>query len=106
LDNSSESRFFVFCILPFGLPSAPHIFTKSVRPLVKYWSLQGIRLAVFLDDGWVTEGNYHTSKRISNVVRKDLSSAGFIAIDDKSIWEPCQIIEWLGLSWNSKDATV
>ena len=34
------------------------------------------------------------SECISNVVRKALSDAGFTVNDDKSIWEPCQIIEW------------
>ena len=63
-----------------------------------YWRLKGINFAVFLDDGWVTEDNHHTSKRISNAVRKDLSSAGFVANDGKSVSEPCQLIEWLGLS--------
>ena len=29
-------KFFVFTVLPFGLSSAPFIFTKEVRPLVKY----------------------------------------------------------------------
>ena len=30
-------KFFVFTILPFGLSSAPYIFTKVVRFLVRYW---------------------------------------------------------------------
>ena len=59
----------------------------------------------FFDDGCVTEDNYYTSKRISYTVRKGLSNEGFIAYDDESIWEPCQLVECLGLSSNSKDTT-
>lgn len=58
-----------------------------------------------LDDGCVTEDNYHTSKRRSNNVRKGLSNVGFIPNDHKSIWEPCKLVECLGLSSNSQDTT-
>ena len=30
-----------------------------------------------------------------------MSSAGFIANDEKSVWEPTQVLDWLGLTWNS-----
>ena len=41
-------RYFVFLVLPFGLTSAPFIFTKLVRVLVKLWRGQGVRI----DDIW------------------------------------------------------
>ena len=36
LQGSQSSRYFVFAVLPFGLSTAPCIFTKCVRPLEKY----------------------------------------------------------------------
>ena len=30
-----------------------------------------------------------------------MSIAGFIANDEKSVWEPTQVLDWLGLTWNS-----
>ena len=30
-----------------------------------------------------------------------MSSEGFIANDEKSVWEPTQVLDWLGLTWNS-----
>ena len=47
----SEIKYFVFNILPFGLSSAPYIFTKLVRSLVNYWRGLGSRVLTFLDDG-------------------------------------------------------
>ena len=44
-------RYFQFTVLPFGLSSAPHLFTKLFRPLVKMWRCHGIPIVVFLDDG-------------------------------------------------------
>ena len=31
--NSSQMEFYVFTVLPFGLSSAPHEFTKILKPL-------------------------------------------------------------------------
>ena len=44
-------KYFVFSVLPFGLSSAPYIFTKLVRALVGYWRGLGRRVVMFLDDG-------------------------------------------------------
>ena len=44
-------KFFVFTVLPFGLSSAPYIFTKVVRVLARYWRSHAVRLTVYLDDG-------------------------------------------------------
>ena len=48
---NGETKYFVFTVLPFGLSTSPYIFTKIVRPLVKYWRLKGIPIVVFIDDG-------------------------------------------------------
>ena len=46
------TRYFVFTVLPYGLSSAPHIFPKFLKPLVKYWRVFGFNIALFLDDGY------------------------------------------------------
>jgi hypothetical protein len=33
----NKTKYFTFSVLPFGLCSSGHIFTKVVRVLVKYW---------------------------------------------------------------------
>lgn len=45
--DNQETKFYVFTVLPFGLSTAPHIFTKSLKPLVKHWRYQGIHIAFF-----------------------------------------------------------
>ena len=49
---SKRAQFHRFTVLPFGLFSAPHIFTKVLKSLEKHWRLNEPRIAVFLDDGW------------------------------------------------------
>ena len=44
-------KFYEFKFLPFGLTSAPYVFTKVVRQLVKYWRGRGDLILMYLDDG-------------------------------------------------------
>ena len=96
----------MFTVLPFGLSSAPHIFTKTLKPLEKHWRHQGICIAIFLDDGWAIERDREVCSSISKAVKADLGEVGFITNDEKSIWEPCQRIDWLGLTWDSALGTI
>ena len=34
-------------------------------------------------------------------VWSDLRKSGFVTNDEKSHWCPCQVIEWLGIVWNT-----
>ena len=47
----SQIRYFEFTVLPFGLSSAPLLFTKMLKPLVTHWRSAGIRIALYLDHG-------------------------------------------------------
>ena len=54
----SQVKYFNFTVLPFGLSSAEHIFTKTVRVLVKYWRSFSFPIVVYLDDGFATAVDY------------------------------------------------
>lgn len=47
-----QDRYFCFNVLPFGLTSAPYIFTKLTRSLVKKWRREGKTVLMYLDDGF------------------------------------------------------
>ena len=101
-----RTQFYRFTVLPFGLSSAPHIFTKIMKPLVKYWRLNGARIALILDDGWGIASSRDECASLSKTVKDDLLSAGFVSNDDKSIWEPCKSILWLGILWHSDSGAI
>lgn len=44
-------KYFQFAVLPFGLSSAPSLFTKLLRPIITSWRCKGIAVVIFLDDG-------------------------------------------------------
>ena len=49
---NGEIKYYVFTVLPFGLSSAPFLFTRLVREIVKYWRSLSYPIIVYLDDGW------------------------------------------------------
>ncbi|VDI08764.1 Hypothetical predicted protein, partial [Mytilus galloprovincialis] len=102
----NKTRFFTFTVLPFGLSSAGHIFTKTLRVLVKYWRAMSIPIVVYLDDGWGTAENSEICENMALQVKSDLEKSGFVVNNKKSVWTPVQIMEWLGFNWNLKDGTL
>ena len=99
-------RYFCFTVLPFGLSSAPYLFTKFFRPLVRHWRSLGIHLVLYLDDGAGCEKDFASTQSCSDTVRSDLVKAGLVANCDKSIWIPTQCLDWLGISWDLLNATL
>ena len=90
---SNLVKFYVLTVLPFGLSSAPQVFTKILKPLEKHCRYQGICVAVFLDDGWGIEKDSQVCGVVANAVRADLSRASFVTNVDKSVWIPCQRLD-------------
>ena len=70
--------------------------------MVKYWRNHGIKIVLFLDDGWSTNSDRKLCLADAYFVRNSLERAGFVIYYDKSIWEPVQKLEWLGLFWDSE----
>ena len=104
--NSSTNRYFCFTVLPFGLSSAPYLFTKLFRPLVKLWRSKGFHVVLYLDDGISCEKNLEVANSVSKSVRDDLIMAGVVPNRTKSVWDPVQKIEWLGLLWDFAESTI
>ena len=91
--DKSSPRYFMFSVLPFGLSSAPHVFTKVLKTLQKFWRSQGFNIALFLDDGLFAEYTKETCVEVSSKVWTDLKFSRFITNEEKSIWVPCQEIQ-------------
>ena len=89
-------RFFQFNVLPLGLSTAPYIFTKLLRPLVKLWRGRVFHSVVYLDDGIGLEATYEKAEYAAHHTHADLYAAGFIVADEKSVWQSTQVISWTG----------
>jgi len=69
--------FFSFNVLPFGLSTAPFLFTKLLRPLVRKWRSEGIKVVLYLDDGLVCFDNKTDAFKYTLKIQADLHQAGF-----------------------------
>ena len=86
--GTGVARYFQFTVLPFGLSSAPFIFTKLLKPLETLWRSHGIPVAIFFDDGVGAGQSVEAAIDNSSVVQSDLARAGFQINHEKSDWQP------------------
>ena len=88
--------FYQFNVLPFGLATAPFIFSKLVRVMVTYWRAKGHKVIMSLDDGLGGPSNINEAQQLSDFVRHSLKDFGFLT---------SQIVQWLGFEWHMKSGT-
>ena len=103
---SWRDRFFQFVCLPFGLSSAPRLFTKLLKPVVSQLRRLGIRLVIYLDDMLFMNESEEKLIKDLRIAINLLSSLGFLINWDKSILSPAKSIEFLGLLVNSTDLSL
>ena len=98
--EGSNKQYYVFTVLPFGLATAPFVFTKIQKALLKHWRGLGIRIFTYLDDGIGGHSSLQEAKQVSNAVKGDVEKSGFVWHPEKSCWEPTQCDEVLGFIVN------
>ena len=91
-----------FAVLPFGLNSAPFIFTKLMKPVVATLRKLGIRVVLYLVDMLIMANSQNKARDHCQWAIYLLMSLGFILNMEKSMWFPRQQIEFLGFRLDSK----
>lgn len=90
-----------FCCVPFGLSSAPRLFTKLMKPVVSCLRKNGFVSVIYLDD-FILMGN---SKKLCTtnvqVTLQLLQRLGFMINYKKSNLIPSQNCKFLGFQFNS-----
>ena len=56
---------------------------------------------MFLDNGWGTNKTFENATPDSHFVHDSLLKADFVINQEKSQWLPVQLIEWIGILWDS-----
>ena len=95
-EEKGVPNYYVFTVLPFGLSTACYVFTKLMRPLVRFWRGKGLKAILYLDDGIVSVKGEQQARNASVQVKTNIENASFIINTEKSIWDPSQAVEWLG----------
>ena len=97
-NNADKKCFYEFNVLPFGLATAPFIFTK-MRVVISWWRSKGHKVVMFLDDGLGGCSNFDDAVNLSKEIQTSLQDFGFLIAHDKCVWEPSQVVQWLGFKW-------
>ena len=94
--EGGSTKYFQFCVLLFGLPSACYVFTKVLRPFTKRWRGISIEAIIYIDGGIATSRSFELVKTAGELVKDDLVSAGFVINAEKSDFNPKTKGKWLG----------
>ena len=97
-----------FACLPFGLASAPRIFTKLMKPVVALLRRSLIRLIIYLDDILFMNKTPARLQRDMSTAIHLLDNLGFVINLTKSqlkLW-PTQTLEFLGFIVHTKNMTL
>lgn len=73
-----EGNFYTFCVLLFGLASAPWAFTRITRLLVRRWRQRGARCIGYIDDFLLAGPSASDTAALVDSVRRDLAASGLL----------------------------
>ena len=102
LGFSWKNQHYVYTTCPFGLSVAGLVFSKVLRELVKIWRSKGIKVVLYLDDGFITSESEQKTNMAAKIIHNDLLAAGFVINTEKSVWKPVQRLKWLGFIMDTK----
>jgi hypothetical protein len=67
--------YYQYNCLPFGLSTAPWVFSKVIRELVMYWRAKGINILPYLDDFLFLICGFEAGIRLRAIIEKDMNLA-------------------------------
>ena len=101
-----RSQVFQFTSLPFGLATAPQVFTVIVKEVKLMALSKGIRFHQYLDD-WLIRAQSQEEAQINTQTVVDLTqSLGWIINQEKSEPKPTQVFSFLGYEYHLDSALV
>jgi len=80
-----EEKTYQFICLPFGLCTAPRVFTKILKPAIKMLRSLSIRLVIYTDDMLLLAESKHKLTEHAQLTLYLLEKLGFIVNSKKSI---------------------
>lgn len=102
-DHSTEVTTYQFSGMPFGLSSAPRVFTKVMREVIAHLRYRGYQSVFYLDDILCIGDSYDQCVDNVNATLKLLNCLGFTVNYGKSNTQPRQVCKFLGFNFNTKD---
>ena len=101
-----RGKVFEYLVLPFGLCTAPLIFTMVSKVLKAHLHTLGIRSIFYLDDILIAASTRDLCAANLAAAISLFRSAGFIINEKKSSLIPAQDFLYLGFHWSTSSATI
>ena len=95
-----------FNCLPFGLCTAPYVFTKLLKPVMEYLRTHGMISVVYIDDIFCIGTTFLECQNNVNLTTTLLKNLGFIINTEKSCLEPQTLCKYLGFEFDSKNMLI
>ncbi|GJP70393.1 hypothetical protein CLOP_g1341, partial [Closterium sp. NIES-67] len=105
LGFSLQGQDYQFLSLPFGLATAPFVFTQLIKQLSKRWRSRGIRLIPYVDDILFISATRTKALHNRSIIIADLAATGFVVNFKKSQLAPAQSLKFLGLLMDTRTTT-
>ena len=83
-------------VLPFGLASAPRVFTKILAPVAAHLHLQGCLMYPYIDDIFHAQASQHQVAQTRDISLRCHLLLGFVINVTKSALVPSQVMLHLG----------
>ena len=98
-----EGDLYQFLCLCFGLVPAPYVFTKLLKITIAFLRRIGTLIIIYLDDMLLIRRTAENVQVYRHTVILLLQKLGFLINLKKSVMNPSQEMEFLGMVINSKD---
>ena len=101
-----KAQVFQFTSLPFGLATAPQVFTMIVKEVKLMALSRGLRIHQYLDDWLIRSQSQEESQRDTQAVVDLSQSLGWIINQEKSELKPTQVFSFVGYEYHLDSALV
>ena len=85
-----QGKTYQFNCLPFGLSSAPWVFTKTTKPVVTILRSLGLRMIIYIDDILILAADVKTAQEHTECMIFLLENLGLTVNREKSLTNPTQ----------------
>ncbi|XP_037298475.1 uncharacterized protein LOC119190519 [Manduca sexta] len=99
---SYQGQLLQMTCLPYGLAAAPRIFASVTNWTAEILRKKGLRLVVYLDDYLIVHQDRNTLTAQVEIAIQFLTSLGWCINMEKSVTTPTRVIDFLGVTWDTK----
>lgn len=101
-----SNQLFEFNVLPFGLCTAPYVFTKLLKPVLHYLRSLGHLSVAYLDDFLCIGNSWLECWNNVQITKQLLVQLGFIINEEKSQLYPSKKCTFLGFTFDTLNMSI